>query len=1148
MGASCGCILRQVLLILFVFSVFQDFTHALPRTWIGGNVDWVDGGAATNWNPNDEPDSDDEAIFNSANGVNLGSNNAINGLTMSGGIDLNTNDFDLTVDGLVTVGGAGTNLFISGADGSVNADDVVINASGIIELRGGTLTMDEEVGTALIDINVGGVLQGNGIINFADNPGVATTVLVNDGTITALSRGLTIFSPPPVGTLLIPAAGLSRVDLDGSGEAGVVNVNRNQTLDLNPAMADSFNGTMNLSHNSTFDSLSGWTLGTGGSIVANNGFVAGGIGVGDILADTSFIMGGPLIQSGGTINVVDTDGTLQLDAAFTMSGGSFTNFGTVIFNGVTNITTAAGYAPANLTAHTMVNGTMTITDAAGNFNWDGNGQADTTINGGGSLTLNVNQVDSTDNIFGGTINLNDGGDLSVNNTINSWQAGGTINKNGAGTSTVGGDEIAVTGTLNVNGGTLDVNANAIFGSSSNVVIAAGAIADMATTRIFNGADVTVNGTLSLGLNSLLEAPATLTGTGLFRFNSTSTVSANAVVNTTSFDWDGTGSGTTHTINNGVVFTINSTIWDADDLGDVDDPINLGGNGAAIVVNNIPNWTMTRVLTANTAGAGTATLGGSSRLIFNGSLSGLNVTGNTTADAPLTFGTNSNSSIAAARTLRLNGGNLSTTINRINGGTIAGSGTLAANTGRALRGFGTIAAPIDFDGTASLLADDGTLTINGAITDMGTIGTFDVDGTLHVTNAWNNNVSTGVQLNGGVLSGGTITNDVPAGISGHGFITARVINNTQLFASIADSLIFQTAGNDNDWDGTTGTGEIEAVSANIELRDNAAFGFTGTVRATNGHTAFTNGFALDFNPGSTLNLATGGTYESTNSTDLGGTVTIGAGDPSTIRVANNTFLTFETGSTTTLAGNLVLENNNINIEAGATFSGSGALQIPDGSHFIVDNAAIVNVLVANSGVFRPSGFDAVGAVTLKDYQQANSGELFVEINGTLLNQYDRLSATGLAQLDGYLNVDIDGAFAPSLGDLFNIISAPGGVVGTFDNVDISGFPTGLTVHVNYFPTLVQLQVVNKPFFEADFDEDGDVDATDLAIWQANYNLNQLGDADGDNDTDGKDFLIWQRQFGSAPLVAAATAVPEPSPVILCLFTVFSMFGRRSPFKS
>jgi hypothetical protein len=91
----------------------------------------------------------------------------------------------------------------------------------------------------------------------------------------------------------------------------------------------------------------------------------------------------------------------------------------------------------------------------------------------------------------------------------------------------------------------------------------------------------------------------------------------------------------------------------------------------------------------------------------------------------------------------------------------------------LQGFGTINTGVDFDGSAAFRADNGTLTINGTIVDAGTIGTADNDGTLHITNAWNNNVTTGIQLNGGTLSGGTITNDATAGISGHGLVSARV---------------------------------------------------------------------------------------------------------------------------------------------------------------------------------------------------------------------------------------------------------------------------------------------------------------------------------------------------------------------------------------
>ncbi len=248
------------LVLAVALAVVSTSAYGVNIIWIGGNANWVDGGGNdSNWNPADEPDVNDAAVFNTANSVNLGSNNSVNGLTMSGGIDLFTNDFDLTVDGLVQLTGASTNLFIGGAASELNADNLTINSGGTVELSGGTLTLDEESGTSLLDINAGGTLSGHGVITFADTPLLATTLLSNDGTLTALSRAAIIINPPPVGTLQINDSSVGgRVDLDGVSGAGIVNVNRNQTLDLNVPLSDAFSGTMNLFQSSKFDSSSAW--------------------------------------------------------------------------------------------------------------------------------------------------------------------------------------------------------------------------------------------------------------------------------------------------------------------------------------------------------------------------------------------------------------------------------------------------------------------------------------------------------------------------------------------------------------------------------------------------------------------------------------------------------------------------------------------------------------------------------------------------------------------------------------------------------------------------------------------------------------------------------------------------------------------------
>ena len=387
-------------------------------------------------------------------------------------------------------------------------------------------------------------------------------------------------------------------------------------------------------------------------------------------------------------------------------------------------------------AELIISGNTTVTEAGGDFNWDGLAAATTTVRGSGKLTLNVGRIDTADDSFNGTLNLVDNGDVSVDNAANTWLMAGTLHKSGPiGTSTVSGDAMNVTGTVIVDGG--------------------GEL-ELPTTTLSPGANVTANWTMSLGNGSVFAGPTSIGGTGTIRLLGTSTVTANTTVGTTYFDWDGATPDTLHTINTGVVFTINSSTWDFDDEGDMDDPINIGGGGGTLAVNNVPSWTMLRTLTTNAAASGLTSLNGNSRMILSGALAVWNANGQTAVNAPVTFGPNSTVNIAAAGFIRLNGGDAVSNFNRIEGATISGPGGLLSINTHELRGFGTINAPITFQNASSLRADDGILNIGGAINQVSTIGTADSDGTLNVVNAWNSNVATSVVLNGGVLQGGTIT--------------------------------------------------------------------------------------------------------------------------------------------------------------------------------------------------------------------------------------------------------------------------------------------------------------------------------------------------------------------------------------------------------
>lgn len=82
-------------------------------------------------------------------------------------------------------------------------------------------------------------------------------------------------------------------------------------------------------------------------------------------------------------------------------------------------------------------------------------------------------------------------------------------------------------------------------------------------------------------------------------------------------------------------------------------------------------------------------------------------------------------------------------------------------------------------------------------------------------------------------------------------------------------------------------------------------------------------------------------------------------------------------------------------------------------------------------------------------------------------------------------------------------------------------------------------------QPDFDIDGDVDATDLSLWENAFGLSAGADADLDSDSDGVDFLIWQRGFddGVSPLVAPIFAVPEPNCLALALLPLFAGLRLR-----
>ncbi|BBO31209.1 hypothetical protein [Lacipirellula parvula] len=149
------------------------------------------------------------------------------------------------------------------------------------------------------------------------------------------------------------------------------------------------------------------------------------------------------------------------------------------------------------------------------------------------------------------------------------------------------------------------------------------------------------------------------------------------------------------------------------------------------------------------------------------------------------------------------------------------------------------------------------------------------------------------------------------------------------------------------------------------------------------------------------------------------------------------------------------------------------------------------------------------------------------------QADQVSLGGLAPGTHTITMPLLHAVHPLTFDTNQTFNQIFGGLGTGINDVI---PTGFQIYINKSSTAAWTGYIDNirvgmlpPPVDADFNDDGFVNALDLGIWKGAYGSTVAGDANGDLRSDGADFLIWQRQF--TPTAGPLGAVPEPTTLSL-----------------
>jgi hypothetical protein len=161
---------------------------------------------------------------------------------------------------------------------------------------------------------------------------------------------------------------------------------------------------------------------------------------------------------------------------------------------------------------------------------------------------------------------------------------------------------------------------------------------------------------------------------------------------------------------------------------------------------------------------------------------------------------------------------------------------------------------------------------------------------------------------------------------------------------------------------------------------------------------------------------------------GGTLSL-AGTSSSIgsfTLTGGSTLNFSSGTLTLGAASSVSGDGNVLFSGGTTFidgtvAGTGGIMILSGA--TVSGFGTLMGNVSNAGQINPGRIDSAGVLTIiGNYTQTTTGILTIDIGGlTAGSDFDQLSISGQATLDGTVSVSLINGFRPNADDGFSMLT-------------------------------------------------------------------------------------------------------------------------------